>query len=375
MSLEFTVMKITRAGLASGHLLGMLLLAAGLAGCVDKAGDAGQPAPAKAALTVTTTTPQAQDWPQTLQASGNIAAWQEAVIGPEINNYRITEVNANVGERVNKGQVLARIASAAVDSELAEAHASVAEAQATLSEARANQERSRQLRDKGFYSPQQGTQSDTAAETALARLNAALARRQSAELKRSKTAVLAPDDGLISARSATVGTLTQPGQELFRLIRGGRLEWRAEVTAGEIGRLRAGQLAVLETPSGAPLEGRVRAVAPTVDLQTRTALVYVDLPASAAISAGMFVRGEFRLGQSPALTLPQSALLLRDGFAYVFQVEDGKVRQTKITTGRRNGQRIEINGLPATAVVVSSGAGFLADGDTVKVVAAAKPAP
>ncbi len=368
-------MKNRHSELNIGHLLGSLLLAAALTGCSESAKETTQ-APPKAALTVTTTTPQMLDWPQTLKASGNIAAWQEAVIGPEISNYRITEVNANVGDRVKKGQALARIASDTVESELAETRASVAEAQATLSEARANQERSRQLREKGFYSPQQGTQTDTAADTALARLNAAKARLQTAELKRSKAAVLAPDDGIISARLATVGTLTQPGQELFRLIRGGRLEWRAEVTAGEIARLKPGQIAVLESTNGEALEGTVRAVAPTVDPQTRNALVYVDLPAqsSGAVSAGMFYRGEFRLGQSPALTLPQSALLLREGFAYVFRVDRDKVTQTKITTGRRNGERIEVIGLDSQAQIVASGAGFLADGDTVSIVAA-KPAP
>jgi HlyD family secretion protein len=115
----------------------------------------------------------------------------------------------------------------------------VAEAEATLAEARANHERARQLREQGFYSPQQGIQSQTAAATALARLNAARARQQSAELRRSKAVVLAPDDGIVSARGATVGSLTQPGEELFRLIRGGRLEWRAEVTAAELGHFTA----------------------------------------------------------------------------------------------------------------------------------------
>jgi len=132
------------------------------------------------------------------------------VIGPERSNYRITEVRANVGgDVVKQGQVLARIAGDAVESEFAET--------------RANHERARQLTESGFYSAQQNTQTKTAADTALARLNAAKARLQSAELKRSKATVLAPDDGIISARTATVGTLTQPGQELFRLIRGGRL--------------------------------------------------------------------------------------------------------------------------------------------------------
>lgn len=285
------------------------------------------------------------------------------MIGPEISNYRITEVRANVGDAVKKGDVLARIASDAVDSELAET--------------RANQERARQLRDKGFYSTQQGIQSQTAAETALARLNAAKARLASAELKHSKAVVVAPDDGIISASAANVGSLTQPGQELFRLIRGGRLEWRAEVTAADLSRLKPGQPARLESPTGVAVSGSIRAVAPTVNPQTRIGLVYIDLPPNAAkvLSAGMFARGEFDFGQRPALTLPQTAVQLREGFAYVFRLEpaaDGLARvvQLKVGIGRRHGERIEITeGLDGAAEVVAAGGGFLGDNDSVRVVA------
>jgi RND family efflux transporter MFP subunit len=365
-------LRLVQARVCLAVLLGVLLAA-----CGKSPGEAdASTQPVKAALTVSTTVPQRLDWPETLRANGNIAAWQEAVIGPELSNYRITEVNANVGDVVKKGQVLARIAADTVENELSESRAAVAEAEATLAEARANNARAKQLRDKGFYSPQQGIQTQTVADTALARLNAARARLQTAQLRRSKAAVLSPDDGIISARSATVGTLTQPGQELFRLIRGSRLEWRAEVTEAEIARLKPGQAAALSSPTGDVLEGVVRTVAPTVDPQTRTALVYVDLPANAAqaLSAGMFIRGEFSLGQNPALTLPQSAVVLREGFAYVFLLENDKVSQLKIETGRRIGDRIEVSGLDPQAEVVASGAGFLADGDTVHVVAA-QPVP
>ena len=365
-------LRLVQARVCLAVLLGVLLAACGKApGEADASTQ-----PVKAALTVSTTVPQRLDWPETLRANGNIAAWQEAVIGPELSNYRITEVNANVGDVVKKGQVLARIAADTVENELSESRAAVAEAEATLAEARANNARAKQLRDKGFYSPQQGIQTQTVSDTALARLNAARARLQTAQLRRSKAAVLSPDDGIISARSATVGTLTQPGQELFRLIRGSRLEWRAEVTEAEIARLKPGQAAALSSPTGDVLEGVVRTVAPTVDPQTRTALVYVDLPANAAqaLSAGMFIRGEFSLGQNPALTLPQSAVVLREGFAYVFLLENDKVAQLKIETGRRIGDRIEVSGLDPQAEVVASGAGFLADGDTVHVVAA-QPVP
>ncbi len=366
--------------LSPGQLL-LIGLSALMAGCGEPVASSA-PAPAsKPALTVAAISPQQLDWPRTLAASGNIAAWQEGIIGAEISNFRLTEVLVNVGDQVKKGQALARIASDTVDSELAEARAAVAETQATLDEARANAERARQLREKGFFSLQQAIQSHTAAETALARLNAAKARLHTAQLRSAKASVASPDDGIISARTATVGSLTQPGQELFRLIRGGRLEWRAEVTASELARLKPGQRALLQSPNGAVIEGRLRAVAPTVDAQTRNGLVYVDLPTEAGklVSAGMFTRGEFELGQESALTLPQSAVLLREGFAYVFRLENAKdnlakVAQIKVMTGRRRGELIEVGGLPPEAQVVASGAGFLADGDSVRVVAAAPAA-
>ena len=342
-----------------------------LAACSDSSpGTGATKVASKPALTVTTVAPQQLDWLQTLTAGGNIAPWQEAVIGPEISNYRITEVSVNVGDRVARGQTLASISAEVLESEHAEFRASVAEAQASAAEARANHERARQLREKGFFSPQQVAQTQAAAETAQARLEGATARLNSASLRKSKTAILAPDSGIISVRNATVGSIVQPGQELFRLIRGARLEWRAEVSAADLGRIRPGQTVIVTAPDGAQLEGKVRAVAPTVDPRTHTALIYVDLPANAAslISAGMFARGEFRIGSKPALTVPQSALLQRDGFAYVFRVEDSKVTQVKVVPGRRNSDRIEVAGLAADIRVVASGVGFLADGDSVHIV-------
>ena len=348
------------------------------------AGAGGAPRPA---LSVTVTSPRSESWPEMLAAAGNVAAWQEATIGAEISNYRILEVRAEVGDTVRKGQVLARIDASTTMSEVAEARATVAELEATLAEAKANSERARQLREKGFYSAQQSTQSLTVEQTAAARLNAARARLQAAELRLARTQIVAPDDGVISARTATVGSLSQPGQELFRLIRGGRLEWRAEVTASELSRLQLGLAVRLTAPGGELINGRVRALAPTVDGQTRNALVYadVDVTAGQTLGPGMFVRGEFELGQRTALTLPQSAVILREGFAYVFRLEgddpgSAKVALTKVVAGRRQGDRIEVSGLAADVRVVASGAGFLADGDTVRLVdsataSAAKAAP
>ena len=165
------------------------------------------------------------------------------------------------------------------------------------------------------------------------------------------------------------------------MIRQGRLEWRGEVTASDMASLKPGMPVVVTPANGAGLKGTVRMVAPTVDATTRNGIVYVDLPANGTggvARAGMFARGEFEVGSGSGLTLPQSAVLLRDGFSYVLRVgADSKVSQVKVGVGRRVGDRIELtSGLAADARVVAAGGGFLADGDTVRVVdaAAARPA-
>ncbi|KXZ63343.1 Multidrug resistance protein MdtA [Acinetobacter venetianus] len=122
-------------------------------------------------------------------------------------------------------------------------------------------------------------------------------------------------------------------------------------------------------PAQPAVSGKVRMIAPVIDPQTRYGLVYVDLPTTQAVRMGMFVKGEFDLGQKSALTIPQTALLLRDGFSYVFIVDQqNRVSQQKVSIGRRVGDRVEILDLANSNVkLVSSGTGFLTDGDLVTV--------
>ena len=339
---------------------------------------AGSDASPRPALSVALVAPRREDWPRTLDAQGNVAAWQEAAVGAELSGFRVTAVLVNVGDRVRKGQTLATVNPETVAADVAQARAAVAEAEAVLAEARANALRSRDLASKGFLSPQAATQAATLEQTAAARLEAVRAKLRAEDVRLGQTRVVAPDDGTISARSATVGSLAQPGQEMFRLIRGNRLEWRAEVTAGELARLEPGMPAIVRLPTGADVRGTVRTIAPTVDPQTRNAIVYVDLPVTEAnpARAGMFARGEFLLGRADAWSLPQTAVVQRDGFSYAFRVgPDGRVAQTKIAVGRRVGDRVEVvEGLAPDARVVESGVGFLGDGDLVRVVTSA-PTP
>lgn len=321
-------------------------------------------------LTVAVTRLQPTALTSRVAANGNIMAWQEASIGAEANGQRLVDVRVNVGDKVRRGQLLAVFAAETFEAELAQSRAAVAEAEAALADAAANAQRTRVLQESGALSGQQIQQYVTAAHTALARLDWARATERMQRLRLAQTQVVAPDDGVISARVATVGAVVPAGQELFRLIRTGRLEWRAEVAAGDFAKLKPGQK-VRVTPSGGDaIEGRLRMLGPMIDVQTRNGLVYVDLTSSATARAGMFARGEFELGSSHVVTLPRAAVLLRDGFSHVLRVgPDSRVVSTKVAVGRRSADRVEIlSGLAAADRVVATGAAFLGDGDLVRVV-------
>lgn len=339
----------------------------------EKAAKDTKEAKPKAALTVSVTQPQPAEWPRTIPANGSVAAWQEAIVGTEAGGLRLTEVRVNVGDIVRRGQLLAQLQSETMSADLAATKASLAEAEAQRVEAHANAERARLLQTTGALSAQQIQQYQTAEQTAKARADALKARLTADQVRLTQTRIVAPDDGVISARVATVGAVVQPGQELFRLIRQQRLEWRAEVPAADLGKLKPGMAATVTTAGGGSVRGKLRMVAPTVDAGTRNGLVYVDLPRNDAVKAGMFATGQFEVGAAQALTLPQTAVLQRDGFSYVFRVgSDAKVLQTKVGIGRRLKDRVEVQGLATDARVVASGVGFLSDGDSVRVVDAAQ---
>jgi RND family efflux transporter MFP subunit len=328
---------------------------------------------AKPSMTVTTARPLQSSLPLRLAANGNIAAWQEASVGSEANGLRLAEVRASVGDFVQRGQVLAVFASESVAADVAQAKAGVAEAQAMAADAAANAERARAFQANGMMSKQQISLLLTGEQTAQARLESARAMLAVQQIRLKNTQVLAPDSGIISARGATVGAVVGAGTELFRLIRQGRLEWRGEVISTELARVKPGTAVTVTAASGTKLNGKVRMVAPTVDPHTRNAVVYVDLattPATATtVKAGMFARGEFELGATGALTLPQQAVVARDGFQYVFKVgADNRISQQRVEVGRRIGEQVEITqGLALDVTIAVVGAGFLNDGDTVRV--------
>lgn len=387
-------------------LLATLLFAAGCAPSSNSAdGPQASASAPRPALTVTAVQPQQQTLPDAVSANGNIAAHEEISVGADVNGLRLAQVFVNVGDVVKKGQLLALFDDASTRADEAQARAALAEAQAALDEAAANARRFAGMAGSGAVSQQEAGQYATTEKTARARMAAARAALQGHALRLRHTRVLAPDDGVISARSATSGQVALPGAELFRMVRQGRLEWRAEVTAEQLPLVQLGQIAHITLP-GPPghapqVQGKVRQLAPTVDEKTRYAIVYVDLPIGGPARAGMYVSGQIVQGDRSALTLPLAALVMRDGYAHVMQLmpESGspaaasqpdsrggaidaatamplaRVHMQRVQLGRMAADVAEVlQGLPDNATVAVQGAAFLNDGDLVRVAPAASDA-
>lgn len=353
-----------------------------LAACLSLSACAGDedadPAAAKSASALTVSLAPAQWRPlaRSVLVSGPVSAFEEMQLGVELSGQRVTALDVDVGQSVRKGQVLLTLDHRTLDSELVQAEASLRQAQASLSLAQVSYERgaklaAQQLISAGNLDELRATRVQAEAQTATAR-----AGRDAARLRRDFAELRAPADGVISKRLVQPGQVVAAGSELLRLIRDGRLEWRAELPEDQLALVAVGN--TVELPHGGrTIAGRIRAVSPGVDAQTRTGTVYADLPDPGPLKQGVYVEGRIVTGAGRALMVPSAAVVQRDGHSYVFTMKDAQsVQRQRVRTGQTAQGLVEIvEGLKDGERVVAAGAGFLGDGDRVRAVAAEKPTP
>ena len=330
-----------------------------------------------ASLVVTTVLPVSHELDRSISVSGSVSAWQEMSLGVELTGIRATEVLVEVGDRVRAGQSLLKLDNRTLDVQFRQADAGVTQAQAALELARANAARGDSLVEQGLISSSDSDKLRADLRSAEAQLITAQADRDAARLRLGFATLSAPDDGIISARSVQPGQVVSAGSELLRLIRRGRLEWRADLAEADLIRVKPGAIVELGGPAGSVIKGQVRAVSPSVDPATRTGLLYADLPEPGPLRAGMFAEGRILLGTATASVVPRESVVFRDGFAYLFvlkavegaETRSGlrRVEQRRVEIGNRQGEMTEIlSGLAPGERVVRRGAGFLGNGDVVR---------
>ena len=344
----------------------ILVLATGLAACGKE-----EAAAPPTTLAVSLVPVSEQTLARSVVVSGPVTAWEEMQLGVELSGVRITALHVDVGQQVRKGDVLLELDARSATADLAQADAALAEARAGLELAQANVRRAEPLAAQQLISAAQLDELRAQRSSAQARVGTAQAVRDNAALRRDFARLRAPADGIISKRLVQPGQIVGAGSELLRLIRDGLLEWRAELSESQLAQVSVGDTVVLPGRDG-PVRGSVRAVSPGVDAQTRTGTVHADLPEPGSLQPGSYVEGRIQVGQGQGLTLPSAAVVLRDGFPYVFTVDDqGVARRIRVQTGAVLEGRTEIlGGVVAGDKVVLEGAGFLGDGDRVRVVEA-----
>jgi RND family efflux transporter MFP subunit len=331
------------------------------------------PAAAQApAMSVTAVTLQTSNVARAITANGSVHPWQEIIISPEVGGYRVAAVNVDVGDRVRRGQELVRLSDAMLQSDAASRQASLQSAEAALTNASAAYARAKSLSASGVMSRADLDKLLSEELTAKARVEVAKADVAAAQLRLRYARVTAPDDGVVFARTVAVGQIASVGGEMLRMVRQGRLEWRAEIPEARMREIQPGQAVKLTTADGSILDGKVRTVAPVIDSSTRSGLVYVDID-SATARAGMFARGEVVLANQAAQMVPIACVIIQDGYSYVFVVtEQRSVQRRRVETGMVKDNAIEIvSGVTPGERVVEKGAGFLKDGEKVNLVTSA----
>ena len=330
----------------------------------------------QAVLSVETVVPSQDSIGNTLSADGTIAAKDIANVSARVNGVAIERILVEEGQRVKAGQILAVFDTDAMEQQVLQAEADVAEAEATLANATADAARVLPLIDIDAISKQEADRYRTAKLQAQAALQASRARLSTQRLTVSNANVVAPVSGIISEKMAEVG-MVAGGEPLFTIIKGGILEWRADIDPKLLGEVNVGTPVKVSLPGGDSVMGQVSRIAPTAD-NNRQITIYASLATNAKVRAGMYQTGEFLLGNSSAQTVPNSSIVSNDGYDYVMLVSNiatkdgqniGRIKQQRVTLGERFGDSVALTEpLPADSQLVKQGGSFLNDGDLVRII-------
>jgi HlyD family secretion protein len=313
-----------------------------------------------------------------LTASGDLVPLQEAAVLPEVGGYRVSEVLTDVGHYVKKGQVLARLDPALIQSQLAQAQAQAAQAEAQAVQAEDQAQRVRGLDDSGVLSEEQIRQRRFQARAARATAQAQVAALRDVRTRASMLEVTAPVSGLVLEKTVRPGDeSTTTGTAWFRLAQDGVIELQAQMAEEDLARLRVGQHAQVTLPSGATAPGVIRLVSPQIDPQSKLGYVRITLPVRPDIRAGGFGRAVFTDVSGVTLAVPETAVRYdADGASVMVVGDDNRVKRVPVRTGSRGGGLVQVlDGPPVGARLVASAGSFLLDGDRVRPVEGAAPSP
>ena len=366
--------------------LSLILALLLVAGCAKQDPSPHAEKPVKAPIAVEVSAAAPGDIQRALTLSGDIRAARETPVSARVGG-RLETLLVDEGTRVQAGQALARIDDTDLKLQLLQAEAQLAAAQANrassatnLATTTDNLKRLQQLHGEGGVSDQQLIQTRGQAQAAEAGVRAAEAQiaqaRAAIALAKSQlsyTTITAPFAGVVTQKQAEIGTMLQPMAPVFTVASVKDLEVKVPVGQAFLGGVHPGQSASFNVPTypGRSFSARVKEVAPTVDVGTRTATVTLAIPNEEGLLApGMFARVNLpTASREDVVVVPEAAVVSNGEREFVFVVAAGTAERREVKTGLREDQRVELTaGVEPGDAIVTLGQGMLEDGDTVKVV-------
>ena len=337
---------------------------------VASCGEAPAPAAPKAAGPLATGTVELRDVDLSLSAEAVVEAVRQSTVSAQVSG-RIVDIRFDVGDRVQKGDVIVRIDERAATQAVAATEAQAREAEAAMVNARAQLERTRQLVQQRFVSQAALDKAEADFKAAESRFKATLAGAGAAATERSFATIVAPYSGVVAVRHVQLGEMASPGKALLTGFDPAGLRVVATVASARVPALQAGAKARIEVPSlGRWVDVRAVTVVPSADPRTHTTQVRLELPPDVAgLVPGVFARAHFVTGRAARLMVPREAVLRRSEVTAVYAVDEKGVaalRQVRlgeaadaagveILAGLRPGEKVALDPVKAGLATGSGG--------------------
>lgn len=324
------------------------------------AGDGGEAGPAQNFLTVSVVTAQQRAIQDRIDVVGVLAPRENVLAMPELSGRRILTVHADVGDYVQRGQLLA-----VLDGE--DLHIDIRGLSSEYERTRDEYERARTLQSSQLVSREFLKQKQASLDQARAQLD-------DARLRAGRTRVVAPASGLIYQRSATIGWLTAQDTPLFSIVEKGKIEMQASVPEAMAHRLAQGMPVEVRLGGRAEhLEGRIRLIAPQVGGASRATEVRIALPDDTNGSVGTFAEARIAIGEVGGWVVPAVALQQDTQGPFLWQVDaKDQVRRLPVTVLMQTPEDVVVREALRGLRIVGKAGSLLQDQDTVSVAAADK---
>ena len=320
---------------------------------------------------VTVMKPSFRSVTATVSFTGTISARHDMPIGADGEGGRITAVYVEAGDKVRRGQILARLDQSVIQPQVNRLAASLEEARAQASLSEAEYQRAKGVESAGALSSEEIERRRAAAVTDDARVNVAAAQLAEVDARLDRTEIRAPAEGVVLTRNAEVGQNAVPGGEpLFRLASGAEIEMRGQIAEQDLARVHIGQPAtVFVTGIAEPFNGRVRLLGAVIDPDTRLGEIRIALEPHPSLRPGAFARGQVSVSEAQRAVLPQTAVLADQKGNYVLIVnaeQQAERRDVRVADTIAEGIVIG-EGLQGDERVISTAGGFLRAGEKVAV--------